>query len=104
MFVLDVRVCHSEEFSDEVAARDVVPPRPRAREPRGPDKILFQLSLLSLLSSVSLLEGKISSFLLLVTGPSIPYGLEHPVNDHFLNIRIFHIHSVPYSNIEYIRI
>ena len=70
MFVLDVRVCHSEEFSDEVAARDVVPPRPRARESPGggPDKILFQLSLLS---SVSLLlVAKISSFILLVTGPA----------------------------------
>ena len=27
-----------------------------------------------------------------------------PMNDHFLNIRICHIHSVSYSNIEYIRI
>ena len=30
--------------------------------------------------------------------------VEPPVNDHFLNIRIFYIHSVSYSNIEYIQI
>ena len=32
-------------------------------------------------------------------------GVEFPMNEHYFNIRVCHIHSVPYSkNIEYIRV
>ena len=35
---------------------------------------------------------------------AVDKGVERPANKHYLDIRIFHIHSVSYSNIEYIRI